>query len=119
MKLQITMPKPHEAQRQIMASLARFKVVCCGRRFGKTIFIPRMRVKRMLNGEPGAYFAPNYKMLQQYYRDTKQMLEPIITDVSKQEHRFGFIGGGSYTMWSLDSPDSAESTASQTLTKRQ
>jgi hypothetical protein len=107
MKLQITMPKPHEAQRQIMASLARFKVVCCGRRFGKTIFIPRMRVKRMLNGEPGAYFAPNYKMLQQYYRDTKQMLEPIITDVSKQEHRFGFIGGGSYTMWSLDSPDSA------------
>jgi hypothetical protein len=61
----------------------------------------------MLNGEPGAYFAPNYKMLQQYYRDTKQMLEPIITDVSKQEHRFGFIGGGSYTMWSLDSPDSA------------
>lgn len=107
MKLQLQMPKPHNAQRQIMASIARFKTVCCGRRFGKTIFIPRMRVKRMLKGEPGSYFAPNYKMLQQFYRDTKQMLDPIITDVSKQEHRFGFLGGGSYTMWSLDSPDSA------------
>jgi hypothetical protein len=105
--LQVRMPKPHDAQAQIMASPARFKVVCCGRRFGKTSFIPRMRIKRMLQGEPGSYYAPNYKMLQQFYRDTKDLLAPIITNVSKQEHRFEFIGGGSLTMWSLDSPDTA------------
>src|SRR5690606_3193126 len=58
-------------------------------------------------GEPGAYFAPTYKMMQSFYRETRTLLAPVITGVSKQEHRFEFIGGGSLTMWSLDNPDSA------------
>lgn len=61
----------------------------------------------MLQGGAGAYFAPTYKMMNEYYRQTKNLLAPIITHVSKQERRFEFIGGGSYTMWSLDNPDSA------------
>lgn len=103
----IKLPKPHRAQQQMLDESARFIVGVCGRRFGKTSFIPTKRLKMMLAGQPGAYFAPNYKMLQEYYRQTKAILNPIISHVSKQEHRFEFITGGSYTMWSLDNPDSA------------
>jgi hypothetical protein len=105
-QINLKLPKPHPAQKQIDDSSARYIVVCSGRRFGKTTSIPRKRIHNILRGEHGAYFAPSYRMLQEYYRSTKTLLAPIITKVSKQEHRFDFVGGGSLTMWSLDNPDS-------------
>ena len=105
-QITLELPKPHAAQKKIDDCEARYIVVCSGRRFGKTTSIPRKRIRRILRGEKGAYFAPTYRMLQEYYRATKNLLAPIITSVSKQEHRLEFIGGGSLTMWSLDNPDS-------------
>lgn len=105
--VRLKLPKAHDAQQEIDDCSARFIVAVCGRRFGKTTSIPRKRIKAILKGLPGAYFAPNYKMLQEYWRSTKLLLAPITSHVSKQEHRLEFITGGSYTMWSLDNPDSA------------
>ena len=105
-QIQLKLPKPHPAQKQIDDCNSRYIVVCSGRRFGKTTSIPRKRIANILKGEHGAYFAPSYRMLQEYYRSTKNLLSPIITKVSKQEHRLEFVGGGSLTMWSLDNPDS-------------
>lgn len=102
----LEIPKPHPAQKLIDDCNARFIVAVCGRRFGKTTSIPRKRIKAILGGAAGAYFAPTYKMLQNFFRDTKQLLAPITTHVSKQEHRLEFLGGGSLTMWSLDNPES-------------
>lgn len=103
----LDIPKAHQAQQLIDDSSARYIVAVCGRRFGKTTSIPRKRIKAILHGAAGAYFAPTYKMMSEFFRSTKNLLAPIITHVSKQEHRFEFIGGGSLTMWSLDNPDSA------------
>lgn len=104
--VRLKIPKAHDAQRIIDDCDARFIVAVCGRRFGKTSSIPRKRIKDMLAGKAGAYFAPTYKMMSEFYRSTKTLLAPIIVNVNKQEHRFEFIGGGSLTMWSLDNPDS-------------
>lgn len=106
-ELTLNIPKPHPAQKLIDDCEARFIVAVCGRRFGKTSSIPRKRIKAILSGRPGSYFAPTYKMMSEFYRSTKNLLAPITTHVSKQEHRLEFIGGGSLTMWSLDNPDSA------------
>ncbi len=105
-QINLKLPKPHPAQKEIDDCESRYIVVCSGRRFGKTTSIPRKRINHILRGKQGAYFAPSYRMLQEYYRSTKNLLSPIIKHVSKQEHRFEFIGGGSLTMWSLDNPDS-------------
>ena len=105
--VRIQLNKPHAAQAQIDACQARFIVAVCGRRFGKTSSIVRKRIRALLSGRPCAYFAPNYKMLQEFWRQTKTILAPATTHVSKQEHRLEFLGGGSLTMWSLDNPDSA------------
>lgn len=104
--IDLKLPAPHPAQKAIDNCDARYIVVCSGRRFGKTTSIPRKRIQNILRGEHGAYFAPSYRMLQEFYRSTKTLLAPITTKVSKQEHRLEFIGGGSLTMWSLDNPDS-------------
>lgn len=105
--IRLQLNKPHEAQAQIDACPKRFIVAVCGRRFGKTSSIVRKRIRSLLHGAPCAYFAPNYKMLQEFWRQTKSSLAAVTTHVSKQEHRLEFIGGGSLTMWSLDNPDSA------------
>lgn len=105
--VQLKISRPHEAQMLMLQCDARFIAARCGRRFGKTKFIPIKRIKKLLAGEPIAYFAPSYKMLQHYWRETKQLLEPITKHVSKQEHRLELITGGSYDFWSLDNPDAA------------
>jgi hypothetical protein len=105
-QINLKLPAPHPAQKLIDDCDTRFIVAVCGRRFGKTTSIPRKRIHKLLRGEQGAYFAPSYRMLQEFYRSTKSLLAPITTKVSKQEHRLEFIGGGSLTMWSLDNPDS-------------
>lgn len=105
-QIDLKLPAPHPAQKLIDDCDTRFIVAVCGRRFGKTTSIPRKRIHSLLRGEQGAYFAPSYRMLQEFYRSTKSLLAPITTKVSKQEHRLEFIGGGSLTMWSLDNPDS-------------
>lgn len=104
-KLQV--PRPHAAQLPIYNSKARFITARCGRRFGKSKLIPVKRLNVMLNGGPVAYFAPTYKMLKHFWRETKLLLAPVTSHVSTQDHRLELIGGGSYDMWSLDNPDAA------------
>jgi hypothetical protein len=83
----------------------RFNVLACGRRFGKTRFALLRSLKPLLNGKPIAYFAPTYKMLTEFWRDAVEMYKPVIIETNKAEHQFRVIGGGSFSMWSLDSAD--------------
>lgn len=57
---------PHPAQKKIMASPARNKVICCGRQFGKTVFAVNTLLKRALvDGGNYWYVAPTYKQAKQ------------------------------------------------------
>jgi len=102
----IQLLRPHDAQRKVLECDSRFIVAVCGRRFGKTSFIPVLRAKSFVSGLHGAFFSPTYKMLSEYFRLIKHQFAPIIIDTNKQEHRFEFVNGGSLTMWSLDNADS-------------
>lgn len=106
-EIHLKIERPHAAQRLVVESSARFIVVDCGRRFGKTKGIRIKRLKPLLEGKPGAYFAPTYKMLTDYWRETKAILQPVTKHISAQEHRIELITGGSLSMWSLDNPDAA------------
>ena len=35
--IELRLPQPHEAQRRVIGEAKRFNIVCCGRRFGKTV----------------------------------------------------------------------------------
>jgi Terminase RNaseH-like domain len=60
-----------------------------------------------LEGEPGAYFAPTYKMLSAIWREFNKLLDPVIVERNVQEHRLGLLGGGIIDFWSLDQPNTA------------
>lgn len=105
--IRIKVDEPHPAQQQILDGEARFNVITCGRRFGKTRMALLRSLKPVLNGMPVAYFAPTYKMLTEFWRDAVELYKPVIAPggMNKAEHRFEVLGGGSFQMWSLDSAE--------------
>lgn len=64
-----------------------------------------------LQGKPVAWFAPNYRLLSDVWRQLQTVLEPVIVRPNQQERRLELRGGGSIEMWSLDSPDAGRGRA--------
>lgn len=109
--IDLVLPRPHEAQRRVIAEAARFNVVCCGRRFGKTTLGVDRLLGPALGGLPVGWFAPTYKILIPAYRAVVALLAPITARRSDSEHRIELVTGGVIEFWSLDDPDGCRGRA--------
>jgi len=106
----LKLPKLHEKQREMRDTQKRFNIACMGRRFGKTTLGLDLLIdgdKSILNGYPVAWFAPTYKLLDEVWRDAKNLLKPLITRTDTQQKRMEFVTGGVLDFWSLDGGDPA------------
>ena len=105
------LPKLHDGQAQVLAEAARFNVLCCGRRFGKTVLLEYIGINAAMQGKPAGWFAPNYKYLTEAFRDVSSHLQR--TDVRARQHpefRIDVLStGGSFEFWSTDDPDAGRS----------
>lgn len=108
-KLQLT--ALHSAQLQVVQQAKRFNVVCCGRRWGKTVLGMDRVIHPALQGKKVAWFAPNYRLLSDVWRELQATLRDVITSTNQQEWRIELRGGGVIEMWSLDSPDAGRGRA--------
>jgi hypothetical protein len=99
----------HPAQQKIRDEAARFNVLACGRRFGKTTLAEDLLSDPMVEGYPCGYYGPAYPYITEVWRDLKQQFAPIIKDKSETEKRIETITGGVIELWSLDDPDSSRS----------
>jgi len=109
--IELHLPKPHRAQELVIQQAKRFNVVCCGRRWGKTVLGMDRLIHPALQGKPVAWFAPNYRLLSDVWRELQTILQPIIARANQQERRLELHTGGVVEMWSLDSPDSGRGRA--------
>lgn len=106
----IKLPQPHTGQRVLMDEERRFNVACMGRRFGKSAFgVNRLVKYGYCQNQPVAWFAPQYKLLDEAWRETKARLLGAIINTDKQQHRLELRGGGSIDFWTLDNPDAGRS----------
>jgi len=105
--LKITLWPRHAGQKQLAKEQRRFNVACQGRRWGKTKFgIDLLLSPGMtLEGAPVGWFAPQYKLLEEVFREARRILAPVITAVNGQQHRLELITGGTIDFWTLDTPD--------------
>jgi hypothetical protein len=99
--MEIELSELHAAQREIVDSTARFKVLICGRRFGKTAACIDILVNRIMDGQSCAYFAPTFRMASEVWREMKNVLLPMISDGAENEWRLEFGSGGLLECWSL------------------
>jgi predicted phage terminase large subunit-like protein len=106
----VRLKKPHSAQLRVIRGLKRFNVLRMGRRFGKSEFGIDYLIdgeKGALEGFPVAWFAPNYKLLGDAWRETKRVLEPVTLRKNEVEKRIDLITGGVVEFWTLDADDPA------------
>ena len=103
----VRLARLHPAQQQIVSEQRRFNVVALGRRAGKSKLAQDLLISTALDGRPGGYFAPTYKLLEDFWREVRTILAEVIRDKSEQEHRLELLGGGTVDCWSTESGDPA------------
>ena len=101
-KIQIKLPQLHAAQQEIVDSPARFKVICCGRRFGKTQLAIDVLTNAIIDGENTAYFSTTYKNVSGVWRSLMEVLLPIEAKRYEGERYFEAITGGTLECWSSE-----------------
>jgi predicted phage terminase large subunit-like protein len=105
---------PH--QQSVLTSGKRFKLLACGRRWGKTALgliacieghgSYRGQFRGALAGGRIWWIVPSYPIAAEVWRDLKRAVGAVATDKSEVERRVELPGGGSITVKSADNPDS-------------
>lgn len=108
-EIKVRLDRPHAGQRRVLDERARFNVLECGRRFGKSKLGQHVAVEGMLRNQRWGWFAPTHKILDDARREITDNLKPILTYSNKVEGRIALVTGGSLEFWSLDNPDSGRS----------
>jgi len=101
--MRIELPEPHTNQQKILDSDARFRVVMCGRRFGKSELSQIEIISSALMGNSVAYITPTYQLAKTFFA---KLIKIIPFENNKSDLIINFPNGGSvqfYTGERLDS----------------
>ena len=85
--------KPHEAQMAVLQSTARFRVLMCGRRFGKSIVAQMEALKACGEGKRVAYITPTYLLAKTFYSELDKAL-PLSVKRNASDLIIEMNGGG-------------------------
>lgn len=107
----IRLPELHPGQqavwRVITKNLARFAVLVCGRRWGKTRFAALLCIYVALRGGRAWWIAPTVKYARPGWREIRGLAKQIPgAEIRESERSVSFPNGGSITAYSAHDPDS-------------
>ena len=94
MEVTIELNKPHEGQAAVLESNARFKVLMCGRRWGKSLISKNISITEALNGRITGYVTPTYALAKVFFDDISKIIPSGIATANKSDLTFKFITGG-------------------------
>jgi hypothetical protein len=106
---EITLPRLYDAQQVVRRQARRYNMICCGRRWGKTTMAINLLAEVLLAGQPVGWFAPNYKLLTEVWRDITERFEPVQKRINTQDKRVEYLTGGVLEFWSLENKRAARS----------
>lgn len=95
MTVEVKLHKPHEAQRAVLESDARFRVLMCGRRFGKSLISQDISIESALDKQRIAYITPTYLLGKVFFKDILDRLPETIYKKNETDLTIDFITGGS------------------------
>jgi predicted phage terminase large subunit-like protein len=104
----VELPSLHEAQQEVANSDARWKILCAGRRFGKTRLGVQMCMDVALRGGRAWWVAPTFSIARVGWRDiaasAKSFPREIEPNVSLANMQIDLHSGGSIAVRSADNP---------------
>ena len=107
--IEIVLPRLHSGQIRALKTPGRFKVLRCGRRWGKTVYAISLLATAAFQGKSVAYFTPEYKFLAETYYELEKILLPIIEQSSKVDGVIRLKTGGRIDFWTLNNPNAGRS----------
>lgn len=107
--IDIVLRQPHEGQLPIVLSNARYKVIVCGRRWGKTAICINLAIETALTGNPVGWFAPDYKRLSDAFDQIEKTLGKAVKSKNKNAGMIELINGGKIEFWTLKDTDAGRS----------
>lgn len=110
-RLHIKLYTPHASQRIFHECKARYRVLPCGRRWGKSLSFANEILKFACDhpGTMSAWIAPYFRQSKRFYRLIKQAIKDAIAHHSDSELRLELLNGSIIEFWSADNPDAARS----------
>jgi phage FluMu gp28-like protein len=93
--IDVTLPKPHDAQRVVLDSAARFRVLKCGRRWGKSLISQSISVEYGIEKKKVAYITPTYQLGKVFFQELIKELPSKILTKNEADLVINFITGGS------------------------
>jgi len=105
----VTLPTLHPGQVQAYMLRKRFKVIRCGRRWGKTDLLKTIAGDGAVKGHSIGWFTPDYKIQSEAYNEITEMLHPVIRSASKIDGVIRTITGGRIDFWTLNNPRAGRS----------
>ncbi len=94
-EIDLPLPFPHRGQRKVLRSKARFKVLMCGRRWGKSLISKVISVKGQLKNRRIAYVTPEFSLAKEFFKEVVDMLPPaLIKESNKTDLTITLITGG-------------------------
>lgn len=101
MVIEIKLPQPHKGQQEVIDSNARWRILLCGRRWGKSLVARIEAIKHMLKGNQVAYVTPTFDLAKTFYNLIVETLpDAIIKTNNKSELFIELITGGSIKFYS-------------------
>lgn len=91
----LELPRPHEGQEVVLRSKSRFKVLMCGRRWGKSLISKFISIKGQLRNRRIAYVVPEFSLAREFFKEIEEMLPAsLIASSNKSELTITLITGG-------------------------
>lgn len=101
MEVTIKLPKPYSKQREILDDKSRFKVICAGRRVGKSTLCKIECAISILKGKRVSYITPEFGLAEKFYNDLIILFpEAVIKSQNKSRLHFTTITGGEIKFFS-------------------
>lgn len=73
-KVKIELRNPHKYQKQVINSKAKWRVLCCGRQFGKSTVCQILALTSMFQGKSVAYITPTFSLANVFYNQVVEKL---------------------------------------------
>lgn len=90
----LKLKRPHVNQSRVLDCAARFIVLMCGRRWGKSVISQTIATREALAGRRVAYTTPTYKLARKFFADYEKAIPTTIAKFNKQDLTIEFITGG-------------------------
>ena len=106
MEIEIRLPRPHSGQQKVIDSDSRFKVLLCGRRWGKSLVAQIIAIQKMLAGEKVSYVTPTFDLAKNFFNDVSKLIPETLKRVeNKSDLIIELITGGFIKFFSGESLD--------------